>query len=115
MALMLEYEWPGNVRELENVIQGAIILSDDETIQPRNLPSTMQQPDLLGVGDSLPGASFEDQIQDYKIKLAHRAIHECKGNKTLAARSLSISRTYLHRLIRDPQEDYNLTPEHLVS
>jgi DNA-binding NtrC family response regulator len=103
MALLLEYEWPGNVRELENVIQSAIILSDDDAIQPKDLPAAMQQPDLLGVGDSLPGASFEEQMQDYKIKLAHRAIQECKGNKTLAARSLSISRTYLHRLIRDPE------------
>ena len=104
MALLLEYEWPGNVRELENVIQSAIILSDDDALQPKDLPATMQQPDLLGVGDSLPGASFEEQMQDYKIKLAHRAIQECKGNKTLAARSLNISRTYLHRLIRDPGE-----------
>jgi len=103
MALLLEYEWPGNVRELENVMQSAIILSDDDAIQPKDLPGTMQRPDLLGVGDSLPGASFEEQMQDYKIKLAHRAIQECKGNKTLAARSLNISRTYLHRLIRDPE------------
>lgn len=102
MALLLKYEWPGNVRELENVIQSAIILSDDDTIQPKDLPGAMQHPDLLGVGDSLPGASFEEQMQDYKLKLAHRAIQECKGNKTLAARSLRISRTYLHRLIREP-------------
>jgi DNA-binding NtrC family response regulator len=105
MALLLEYEWPGNVRELENVIQSAIILSDDETMQPNDLPKMMQHPDLLGLGDSLPGASFEEQMQDYKIKLAHRAVQECKGNKTLAARSLHISRTYLHRLIRDSGED----------
>jgi transcriptional regulator with PAS, ATPase and Fis domain len=101
MALLLEYEWPGNVRELENVIQGAIILSDDDTIQPKDLPGAMQHPDLLGLGDSLPGASFEEQMQDYKAKLAHRAVQECHGNKTLAARSLQISRTYLHRLIRE--------------
>jgi DNA-binding NtrC family response regulator len=105
MALLLEYEWPGNVRELENVIQGAIILSDDGTIRPTDLPKAMQHPDLLGVGDSIPGGSFEEQMQDYKIKLAHRAIQECKGNKTLAARSLQISRTYLHRLIREPGAD----------
>ena len=105
ISLLLEYEWPGNVRELENVIQGAIILSDDDSIQPRHLPKALQHPDLLGVGDSMPGASFEEQMQDYKLKLAHKAIQECKGNKTLAARSLSISRTYLHRLIRDPAED----------
>jgi transcriptional regulator with PAS, ATPase and Fis domain len=105
MALLLEYEWPGNVRELENVIQSAIILSDDESMLPKDLPKIMQHPDLLGLGDSLPGASFEEQMQDYKTKLAHRAVQECKGNKTLAARSLHISRTYLHRLIKDSGED----------
>jgi DNA-binding NtrC family response regulator len=105
MALLLEYEWPGNVRELENVIQGAIILSDDDTIQPKDLPQTMQHPDLLGLGDSLPAASFEEQMRDYKIKLAHTAIQDCNGNKTLAARSLQISRTYLHRLVKGPDED----------
>jgi DNA-binding NtrC family response regulator len=107
MALIVEYEWPGNVREMENVIQGAIIMTDDDIIQPKDLPAALQQPDLLGVGDSLPGDSFEEQMQDYKIKLAHKAIHECNGNKTLAARSLQISRTYLHRLIRDPLEGEN--------
>ncbi len=105
MALLVEHDWPGNVRELENAIQGALILSDTDMIQPKDLPRTMQQPDLLGLGDSLPGGSFEDQLQDYKIRLAHRAIQECNGNKTLAARSLQISRTYLHRLIRDPAEN----------
>jgi transcriptional regulator with PAS, ATPase and Fis domain len=105
MSLLLEYEWPGNVRELENVIQGAIILSDDNTIRPDHLPKALKHPELLALGDSLPGGSFEEQMQDCKLKVAHKAIQECKGNKTLAARSLNISRTYLHRLIRDPAED----------
>jgi DNA-binding NtrC family response regulator len=108
MALLLAYDWPGNVRELENVIQGAIILSDEDAIQPVHLPLTMQHPDLLGVGDSLPGASFEEQMRDYKLKLANIAIQECHGNKTLAARSLQISRTYLHRLIKSPEEGDDL-------
>src|SRR5678810_1081291 len=31
------YPWPGNVRELQNCIERAVILCDDETIQPRHL------------------------------------------------------------------------------
>ena len=62
MALLVEYDWPGNVRELENAIQGAIILRDNDTIHPKDLPRTMQQPDLLGLGDSLPVGSIEDQL-----------------------------------------------------
>jgi DNA-binding NtrC family response regulator len=99
MALLLGYDWPGNVRE-----QRALILSDDDTIAPRDLPESMQLPELLGLGGSLPGTSFDAQMQDYKIKLAHRAIQDCNGNKTLAARSLHISRTYLHRIIRDTKD-----------
>jgi transcriptional regulator with PAS, ATPase and Fis domain len=64
----------------------------------------MQHPDLLGLGDSLPGASFEEQMHDYKLKLVHKALDECNGNKTLAAHSLHISRTYMHRLIKGPEE-----------
>ena len=41
-----------------------------------------------------------EMIRDFKIKLATAAVRENKGNKTLAARSLNISRAYLHRLIR---------------
>jgi DNA-binding NtrC family response regulator len=109
MALLVDYLWPGNVRELENVIQKAIILTDDDTVGPQQLPDDLQQPGLLGLGDSLTATSFEDQLRDYKVKLAQRAVAECNGNKTLAARSLHISRTYLHRLIKDFMEEE--TPE----
>jgi len=105
MALLVDYNWPGNVRELENVIQKAIILTDDDTIGAEHLPEDLQQPDLLGVGESLPSASFDDQLRDYKIKLAQKAVADCNGNKTLAARSLHISRTYLHRLIKDLMDE----------
>jgi DNA-binding NtrC family response regulator len=39
-------------------------------------------------------------LRQFKVDLANRAVAECDGNKTLAARKLSVSRAYLHRLIR---------------
>jgi DNA-binding NtrC family response regulator len=42
MKLLLQYEWPGNVRELKNVIERAVLLTDD-VIKPEHLPPTMQQ------------------------------------------------------------------------
>jgi DNA-binding NtrC family response regulator len=104
MALLVEHDWPGNIRELENVMQRALIVSDGDEIRPEHLPDTLQCPDLLGVGETLPSGSFEDQLQAFKLALARRAVHDCKGNKTMAAQSLQISRTYLHRLIREPGE-----------
>jgi hypothetical protein len=50
-------------------------------------------------------SSFEEEMRDFKIKLANRALMECRGNKTLAAQSMQISRAYLHRLIRGADDE----------
>lgn len=38
MKALLDYDWPGNVRELQNVIERAVLISEDETIGMRHLP-----------------------------------------------------------------------------
>jgi transcriptional regulator with PAS, ATPase and Fis domain len=86
---------------LENAIQGAIIRADTDTILPGDLPDQLQEIEPEGQVECPKVGSFETMLRDYKIKIAIRALEECNGNKTLAARSLDISRAYLHRLIRD--------------
>ena len=100
MELLVDYDWSGNIRELENVIQGAVILTDSESIGVADLPDFLQE--LAGpveVQSELPN-SFEDLLRQYKVRIANHAIAQCNGNKTLAARNLQISRAYLHRLVR---------------
>jgi DNA-binding NtrC family response regulator len=113
MEMLQSYPWPGNVRELENVMQRAIILAPGHSVRAEDLSLNLQEEDVsafdgvVDIGDYQPAGSFERQLRDYKIKLAVTAVRENNGNKTLAARSLCISRAYLHRLIRlaetDPQ------------
>ncbi|HUY82429.1 MAG TPA: sigma-54 dependent transcriptional regulator [Acidobacteriaceae bacterium] len=105
MSVLQAYSWPGNVRELENVIQRAIILTSGRTITEEDLPSNIQDECVMNIGDYHPTNSFERQLRDYKVKLAANAVRESNGNKTLAARSLNISRAYLHRLIRLAERD----------
>jgi DNA-binding NtrC family response regulator len=100
MVALESYPWPGNVRELENVIQRAIILARGNTLRIENLPANLRDEAHTTLEESGPGGSFERQLRDYKVRLASNAVRENHGNKTLAARSLSISRAYLHRLIR---------------
>jgi transcriptional regulator with PAS, ATPase and Fis domain len=100
LTLLQDYHWPGNVRELENVIQRAIILASGNTLRAEDLPRNLHEEAVTNEQDCVPGGSFERQLREYKIKLAETALRENNGNKTLAARSLSISRGYLHRLIR---------------
>lgn len=100
MAAIEAYAWPGNIRELENVIQRAIIVAADDRIALEDMPADLQEEGALGVPDLEPAGSFEGQLRDYKIRIANAAVRDNKGNKTLAARQLHISRAYLHRLIR---------------
>jgi DNA-binding NtrC family response regulator len=100
LLLLQEYHWPGNVRELENVVQRAIILAPGTMLQAEDLPRNLHEEAVANEADCVPGGSFERQLREYKIKLAETALRENNGNKTLAARSLCISRGYLHRLIR---------------
>lgn len=105
LALLQDYHWPGNVRELENVIQRAIILAPGSMLRAQDLPRNLHEEAVTNEQDCVPGGSFERQLREYKIKLAETALRENNGNKTLAARSLSISRGYLHRLIRLAESD----------
>jgi DNA-binding NtrC family response regulator len=111
IQMLQNYPWPGNVRELENVMQRAIILAPGATVRVEDLTLTMPEDegidneDVVDIGDYQPAGSFERQLRDYKVKLAVNAVRENNGNKTLAARSLSISRAYLHRLIRLAEPD----------
>ena len=100
LSLLQSHAWPGNVRELENVVQRAIILSSGSMIEQEDLPEVLREEGVVSIDTFLPPDSFEGQLRDYKVKLALAAVRENNGNKTLAARSLRISRAYLHRLIR---------------
>jgi DNA-binding NtrC family response regulator len=110
-VLLQGYTWPGNVRELENVMQRAIVLAPGSTVRVEDLVLNPQEDDcadtadLVEFSDYNPACSFERQLRDYKIKLAVAAVRENSGNKTLAARTLGISRAYLHRLIRLADSD----------
>lgn len=113
MALLQSYSWPGNVRELENVIQRAIIVASGKSITEEDLPHNIQDETVVSIGDFQSANSFERQLRDYKMKLAETAVRENNGNKTMAARSLNISRAYLHRLIRLAERDPTLPDEKL--
>jgi DNA-binding NtrC family response regulator len=106
MEALVEHSWPGNIRELENVIQSAVIRTDDDRIGSNDFPEhTRQLSDELLPLQDVEAESFDDLVRQYKINLAHKTLSECDGNKTMAARKLKLSRAYLHRLIRCTPEE----------
>jgi DNA-binding NtrC family response regulator len=119
LEMLQGYSWPGNVRELENIMQRAIILAPGQTVRMEDLSLDLQEQEeetpafegVVDIADYQSAGSFERMLQDYKVKIAMNAVKENNGNKTLAARSLCISRAYLHRLIRlaEPESAFEPT------
>ena len=59
MKLLMDYDWPGNVRELENVVERAVVLSTQETMDVDLLPESVRTREIvkgvrLQLADFLP-------------------------------------------------------------
>ncbi len=58
MQVLCAYDWPGNVRELENAVERAAALCDEDTIQTRDLPTSL----LANVKSTHPNALEEEVV-----------------------------------------------------
>jgi len=101
--LLIQYHWPGNVRELKNVIERAMILSDQDFITPRQLPFELRQ--TGGFDRTIPITEVseinEEMSLDHveKIHLS-KVLRSLEWNKSKASKILGISRATLRAKIR---------------
>jgi len=116
--LILKYDWPGNVRELKNAVERAMILGEDEELDPEYLPFAVAQQQSaftafehssgnngggaavkhLPDGRSLPPLHIPEggtSLEEVERELVDIAMAQANGNKTHAARLLDISRDAL--------------------
>ncbi len=101
LDVLCGYDWPGNVRELKNVVQRAVLMCEDETIQPHHLSPRFRKqrpakPTLqIEIGTSL------DEIEKRAVI---SALKHADNQKTRAAKLLGISR----RAMYNKMEKYNI-------
>jgi two-component system response regulator AtoC len=93
----VSYIWPGNVRELKNVVERAMILIEDNTLQMEDLPI-----EILGqasrVGKSIEGIYIPPEgisLEKVEEALVKQSLKIANGNQTKAAKLLDISRDAL--------------------
>jgi len=93
--ILLNYSWPGNVRELKNVLERAVILTQDHSIGPEHLPVRLQQErtNLADATVTLPPQGMS--LEDVERSLLQQALERSRYNKTQAARLLGLSRATL--------------------
>jgi len=114
VELLLAYAWPGNIRELRNVIRTALVLAEGGVVRavdlPREVRETAQarstEPSSALVVTREPedaaaaGEHLTNPLDAAERTVLLRVLEECRGNMTIIASRLGMSRSTLYRRIR---------------
>ena len=95
--------WPGNVRELQNVVERALLLTDDAVIGAEDLPGDVLRLPRAAAEPPvglLPGQTLADARDAFERRLVGQVLAECRGNVSRAAERLGLDRTTLHRRLK---------------
>lgn len=89
---LLRYHYPGNVRELQYTIERAIIMSDGDTLQAKDLIfSPIESAQITAAEQN------DFNLSNMEKNTILRVIEKYNGNITKAAKELGLTRTALYR------------------
>ncbi|MFO7985563.1 MAG: sigma-54 dependent transcriptional regulator [Desulfatiglandaceae bacterium] len=94
LGLLMEFDWPGNVRELENIVERAMVLGLNDTIEVDDLPPEIKK---AGRNSIVSGKNYD--LRQNEILLIKEALARTNGKKTEASRLLGINLSTLYRKI----------------
>ena len=102
-AALTRWPWPGNVRELKNVLERAVLLSEDEEVDVGALPDRFHEAKNPAAAASV----LRDRVDAVERDALVRALERHGGNQTRAAEALGISR----RALIYKMEKFGLKPK----
>ena len=91
-----QYAWPGNVRELENVLERAVALTANATIDVVDLPAPLRTPPA-----SPHNGAARLPLKEIERQYILETVSACHDNYDEAARVLGIGRTTLWRKLKN--------------
>lgn len=102
ISQMMGYSWPGNVRELRNVINRFGVLHQGAVITGEMAKEVL----LESVNIDVQASQTDDPMEQLTLEQAEKrlilkTLAQCKGNKSLAAAKLAISRSTFNRKITE--------------
>lgn len=112
VKILQDYDWPGNIRQLENTIERLVISVDnDDYIQPNLVQKILNSESLDSkkISDKIPcnkanngqiTVSLNNGLDGIEREVIQKLIEKEKGNKTLVANRLGISRSTLWRKLK---------------
>ena len=108
LSALGRHTWPGNIRELRNVVEGAALMATGEMVTVSDLPG-----DVTSLRDEARGRTVVD-LEAVERAAISAAIVACRGNLTLAAKELRVSKSTLYLKVKKYGLD-KLVPDARVS
>jgi len=93
-GLFDRYSWPGNVRELENLIERLVVMSREDILDISMLPEAIMAGEVRG-GHAFVLPQEGVDLEQMERDLIVQALERNDGNRTHAARDLSLTRNAL--------------------
>jgi DNA-binding NtrC family response regulator len=104
LKVVMDYYWPGNVRELENVVERAVVLSQDDIIGRDLLPETVVSPSSrFATLSSFPLAkntSLFEVIDAFERRVIIEMLEQTGWSQTEAADNFKIPLSTLNQKIK---------------
>jgi DNA-binding NtrC family response regulator len=72
--VLVIYDWPGNVRQLRNALERAVVFSQNDCLEPENLPDIVQAA-AVGAAGALAGLRSLEEIEKEVIGATLEATH----------------------------------------
>lgn len=109
VALFERYMWPGNVRELKNLIERLVIMTPDNIITAKDIPTYVSEneaidesysKDILASNPAVKD-TLKDARRDFEREFILKKLEEFGGNITRTAEAIGIERSHLYRKIKE--------------
>jgi two-component system NtrC family response regulator len=100
---LLRYDYPGNVRELENIIERAVVISQDPVISTPDLPF-QECLDVDDTGEPGRTGTLHEAMENLERRMIQEALEQAESNQSQAARLLGLS----ERMLRYKLKKYGL-------
>ena len=94
MEQLTAYHWPGNVRELANVIERAVVLGSEPTVNLADLPNR------IASGAAADTLSYREAVTTARKDVVLKALSRTQGNRSAAAKMLGLDTKYFLKLMK---------------
>ena len=116
LSALGRHTWPGNIRELRNVVEGAVLMATGEMVTVSDLPGdvTPLRHEAQGPASASTSPRAVVDLEAVERAAISAAIVACRGNLTLAAKELRVSKSTLYLKVKKYGLD-QLVPDARVS